>query len=475
MTSDRSSTASRPNVIVIITDDQGPWAMPHLMPELQMPHLDALRTESMEFTRAYCPSPVCSPARASMLTGRTPSAHGVHDWLIGTRHPQARPDLYLAGQPTTPEVLSRAGYRCGLSGKWHVGDSRLPAPGFDYWYAHRFGGGPYHDAPVWRGGEAVTQPGYLTDAITEHAVEFIGAQDDTTPFWLSVNYTAPHSPWIDDHPADLTEMYAGCDFASVPREEPHPWTAARTEFREAFADPLPHLVGYCAALSGVDRGIGLIRSALQTNGLADDTIIIFVSDNGFACGHHGIWGKGNGTSPLNFFDNSVRVPMLVHLPGGPRGVSDQPVTTRWMHRSICDLVGVDPDADRWGDRGTFTGALTGATVANEPVVVTAEYGQGRMITDGRFVYVHRSNGSDELYDHDRDPDERVNFVDDPATTAIRSDLRTALLDWFAAHERPGQSSFDRPVTGFGQVHPTARGRADDDTYAPPDRLGGTAP
>src|SRR5699024_894894 len=162
-----SSTSDRPNVVVVMTDDQGPWAMPNRMPELRMPHLQAMLDESLEFTHAYCASPVCSPARASITTGRPPSAHGGHDWLAGARHPDAHPDRYLAGQPTTAEVLAAGGYQCGLSGKWHVGDSRWPAPGMEYWYAHRFGGGPYFDAPVWRDGEPVDEPRYLTDAITD--------------------------------------------------------------------------------------------------------------------------------------------------------------------------------------------------------------------------------------------------------------------------------------------------------------------
>ncbi|MGD7706911.1 sulfatase-like hydrolase/transferase [Microlunatus sp. Y2014] len=459
---------------MIITDDQGPWAMPHLMPELHMPELDALRRDSIEFTRAYCPSPVCSPARASMLTGRTPSAHGVHDWLVGTRHPDVYPDLYLAGQPTTPEVLADAGYRCGLSGKWHVGDSRLPAPGFEYWYAHRYGGGPYHDAPIWLDGREATEPAYLSDAITDHAVEFL-SEPDPRPFWLSVNFTAPHTPWLDNHPADLLDLYTGCDFASVPRQPPHPWTAGRPEFRGAFADPVPNLAGYCAALSGVDRGLGRIRRTLDQHGLTDDTMIILVSDNGFSCGHHGIWGKGNGTSPLNFFDNSVRVPLVVHLPGGPVGVRDAPVSTRWVHRSVCQLTGVEPPTDQWGDSGSFVSALTtstppvGSSAVGSPdelVVVTAEYGQGRMITDGRYVYVHRSNGPDELYDHDRDPTEETNFVADPALATTGAELRIALLDWFNRHERAGQSAFEQPVSGFGQLQPTARGLGPAASYLP---------
>ena len=146
-----------------------------------MPRLDGFAADALQLTHFYCASPVCSPARASILTGRMPSAHGIHDWLVGGRSPDAFPDTYLDGQPTTPETLARAGYQCWMSGKWHVGDAQWPAPGFTGWYAHRYGGGPYVDAPVWRDGEAVSEGRYLTHAITEEALSFIRTGQPTGP------------------------------------------------------------------------------------------------------------------------------------------------------------------------------------------------------------------------------------------------------------------------------------------------------
>ncbi|MGY2747445.1 arylsulfatase A-like enzyme [Arthrobacter sp. UYCu723] len=310
---------SRPNFVVILTDDQGRWAMPHRMPELVMPHMERFLEESLELDRMYCASPVCSPSRASMMTGRMPSAHGVHDWLIGGRHPDAHPDRYLEGQPTTPEVLDDAGYQCAMSGKWHVGHSQEPAPGFEFWFAHRYGGGPYYGAPIWRDGQPATEPAYFTDAVAENALDFLATRDRRRPFYLQVNFTAPHDPWIDNHPQELVDLYADTDFPSVPREQPHPWVEPRkADFADAFADPHPHLAGYCASLTAVDRSLGRIRSLLQEEGVSGDTVVVSLSDNGFSCGHHGIWGKGNGTYPLNFWENSVRVPCVVHVPAAPR-------------------------------------------------------------------------------------------------------------------------------------------------------------
>ena len=271
------------------------------------------------------------------------------------------------------------------------------------------------------------------------------------------------------HPEEYVRLYDDTDFPSVPREEPHPWVEPReADFADAFADPHPHLAGYCASLTAVDEGLGRIRARLAELGLAEDTVVVYMSDNGFSCGHHGIWGKGNGTWPLNFWDNSVRVPFVVHVPDGVRGVSDELVPSVALHPTICELAGVVPPGDPWGAGESVAPLLRGeGGSGHEVVVVHAEYGGGRMVTDGRWKYVHRSAGPDELYDLVSDPDERENLVDDEGAAAERERLASELEGWFAAHERPGLGAFDRAVSGHGQVHPLTRGLADDRTFVEP--------
>ena len=276
----------------------------------------------------------------------------------------------------------------------------MPAPGFDYWYAHRYGGGPYVDAPIWRDGEATTEPEYFTEAVTERALDFLANRDDERPFYLQVNYTAPHDPWLTSHRSASPSLYNGCDFPSVPRDEPHPWVEPRHhDFAAAFADPAPHLTGYCASLTAVDEGLGRIRAALARHGLADDTVIVYTSDNGFSCGHHGIWGKGNGTWPLNMWDNSVRVPFVIHVPGGPTGSSDALVSATSLHPTLCELAGVLPPPDPLAAGPSIVPLLRGEQqVLPDVVVVLAEYGGARMVTDGRWKLVVRHEGPNELYD-----------------------------------------------------------------------------
>lgn len=462
----RVSGNARPNVIVIMTDDQGWWSMPNRMPELHMPNLDRLMADGLELTKFYCASPVCSPARASLLTGRIPSAHGVHDWIVGDRDPQSWPDEYLSGQPSTPEILDRAGYQCWMSGKWHLGDASRPAPGFSRWYAHRYGGGPYVNAPVWRDDEAVDERRYITHAITEEALGFIREREPETPFYLQVNYTAPHDPWLEGHPDEYTSLYQDSDFPSVPREPRHDWTLGSDAFDAAYRDPHPHLVGYCAALSAVDNGLGKILNLLEEEGLRDDTVVMFLSDNGFSCGQHGLWGKGNGTWPLNFWDSSVRVPMVASVPGGARGTSEALVSATALHATICELADVELPDDRWRASESIAPLLRGdSSDGAETVVVASEYGMGRMITDGRWVYVHRKDGPNELYDHEHDPGERSNLIDEPSCTERVSELHRSLIGWYSTRERAGMEGWEHPIRGYGQLHPVARGLPDDLTYA----------
>ncbi|MDU0968734.1 MAG: sulfatase-like hydrolase/transferase [Actinomycetaceae bacterium] len=472
------NSTARMNFLVILTDDQGPWATSEYTPELVTPTLDALSQQATTFDNFYCASPVCSPARASLLTGRMPSAHGVHDWLQGERHPAAREDVYLGGLENLPETLHHAGYTCGMSGKWHVGTSRFPAPGFDFWYAHRLGGGPYYGAPVWDAdGNKTEEPRYFTNAVADEACGFLDALppegEGAAPFYLQVNFTAPHDPWINNHPPELYDLYADCDFPSIPREDPHPWVAPRKrDFADAFADPTPYLQGYMAAISGVDRAVKQLLEHLDRTGRRDNTAIVYMADNGFSCGHHGIWGKGNGTYPMNFWENSVRVPFIVALPGQTeaRRVADHVSATSFF-ATICELAGITPPEDPLRAGASITGLVDGTRPGDgtDSVVVYDEYGGGRMIRVAEWKFVDRYDGPRELYNLENDPDERENLAGSGDYAALEQEMADRLHEWFAAHETALDSAWDRDVRGFGQIQPPRKGLPDDQTYVRSDR------
>ncbi|MGP9539215.1 sulfatase-like hydrolase/transferase [Brachybacterium sp. AOP43-C2-M15] len=474
----RRPDAPRPNVLLLVTDDQGAWALGSRMPELHSPTLDRLQREGTTLDRFFCASPVCSPARASLLTGRMPSAHGVHDWIrpeglarADSPRPPHDPDFLerAEGADSLGAMLSRSGYRCGMVGKWHVGSSDRPAAGYDYWWAHQLGGGPYVGAPIWahdastgrpvEPAEPTTEPEYLTDAITRQGLDFLRrAEDDPEkPFFLQVTWTAPHDPWFDgNHPQDMLDLYADTDFPSVPRGPAHPWFV-RESFPRAVADRHGALAGYCAAISGVDRSIETLLAHLEDRGLLDDTIVIFTSDNGFSCGHHGIWGKGNGTRPLNLWEPSITVPFIIRWPGRITAgtVDERPASAVDLFDTIAELTGATPREDPLRAGRSLVPRLLGEedAQADTPIVIHDEYGAHRMLRTERWKLVLRREGPTELYDLEADPLEEHDLSESPEHRTLLRDLTSELEAWFARYETAALSGWSSDVDGTGQTAP----------------------
>ncbi|AXK46283.1 sulfatase-like hydrolase/transferase [Brachybacterium saurashtrense] len=470
----------RPNVLLLVTDDQGAWALGSQMPELHTPALDRLQREGTTLDRFFCASPVCSPARASIATGRMPSAHGVHDWLspealarAESPRPPYSPDFLerADGADSLGAMFSRAGYRCGMVGKWHIGSSHTPAPGFEYWWAHQLGGGPYYGAPIWAhdaqtGRPAVPatpahEPEHLTEAITRQSLDALRRWDesgDQAPFFLQVNWTAPHDPWLDgNHPEELLALYDETDFPSVPRPSAHPWFRSEGMPRAA-SDRHGALAGYCAAVTGVDRSIAALLAALEVRGELENTIVLFTSDNGFACGHHGYWGKGNGTRPLNVWEPSIRVPFIARWPGriAAGAVESRPASAVDLYDTLAELTGATPRPDPLRAGRSLAPRLLGTESDEEaaaPIVIHDEYGALRMLRTERFKLVLRREGPTELYDLAEDPGEERNLADEPRHHGTREALRAQLEAWFARREDPALSGWRAEVDGLGQGAP----------------------
>lgn len=223
-----STDPEHPNILFVLSDDQGAWALGCAgNDEIHTPVLDRLAAEGTRLESFFCASPVCSPARASLMTGQVPSSHGVHDYLHGQDVGPMATD-YLEGQLLVTDVLADHGYRMGLSGKWHLGANERARRGFTHWYAHEGGGSAYHGAPMWRDGVREPAPGYLTDLLADDAAKFVRGQADQSvhddPFFLALNFTAPHSPWIGQHPPEVEALYTDCAFRTCPQQKPHPWT-----------------------------------------------------------------------------------------------------------------------------------------------------------------------------------------------------------------------------------------------------------
>ncbi len=469
----------KPNIVLILADDHGSWALGCAgNSEIRTPNLDRLAVSGMRFENFFCTSPVCSPARASILTGRIPSQHGVHDWIrAGNIDSDGDKAIeYLQGQMAYTDTLAKNGYVCGFSGKWHLGDSVRPQKGFSHWYLHAKGGGPYYNAPMIREGKLYEEEKYVTDAITEDALCFIEAQrDEERPFCLNVHYTAPHSPWDrENHPADIFDSYKDCPFASCPQELPHP---NRSRFTFDDSDPKQRhqvLSGYYAAVTAMDSCIGKLLDKLEALGLRENTLVVFMSDNGMNMGHHGIWGKGNGTYPMNMYDTAVKVPAIISRPGHvPQGRVGQHMLSQYdFMPTLLNYLGLEnPQAEKLPGV-SFAVLLRGGEIQeHEKIVVFDEYGPVRMIRSREWKYVHRyPDGPHELYDLKNDPGERENLIDDSVRRNIVNEMRQEMQEWFDKYADPKADGSREAVIGAGQLDLAGKGLAsysDDEGYLPP--------
>ena len=466
----------RPNILFILADDLAVWALRcYGNPEIRTPNIDALAEAGLRFTDFYCTSPVCSPSRASLLTGKMPSSHGVQDWVRGGNGITDRPISYLANHRAYTEILAEKGYTCAIVGKWHLGSSPMAQKGHLHWLVYPGGGGSYNNVTLYGNEGPINTRGYVSDVITDDAIAFMRKQvADDSRFHLSINFTAPHSPWVDQHPHDLVDSYADCPFASCPQETRHPWIEnhpIEMQNTEQNASPergqvtiRDQLQGYFAAVTAMDACVGRLVSELRSLGIEENTLVVFTSDNGFNCGHHGIWGKGNATFPQNMYDNSIKVPMIVAMPGivAPGAVTDEMLSGYDVMPTLLDMVGLGSEVPPGLPGRSFRGTLEGSMEPSEdrPVVVYDEFGPTRMIRTRQWKYVHRyPYGPHELFDLVNDKDERINLLEDQRVFAVgeqdrqvrAAEMRTELERWFDKYSIPRMDGRLQPVTGRGQL------------------------
>ncbi|MFO7899200.1 MAG: sulfatase-like hydrolase/transferase, partial [Planctomycetota bacterium] len=206
----------------------------------------------------------------------------------------------------------------------------------------------------------------------------------------------------------------------------------------------------------MDANVGRILDRLDELGRSADTLVVFTSDNGFSCGHHGFWGKGNGTFPLNMYENSVKVPFIVRHPGRvPAGrVTDAMMSQYDFMPTLLDHLGLPAVEDASLPGESFASVWAGETEdAREDVVVYDEYGPVRMIRTREWKYVHRfPYGPHELYHLAGDPDERTNLIAEDGHADVLAELRRRLHGWFAGYVTPMMDGSRFPVTGGGHKH-----------------------
>lgn len=418
----------RPNVVMFMTDDHGAWALgSYGCPEMNTPNIDRLAAGGARFTRAYACTPVCSPSRMTWLTGRIPSVHGVQDWLIPSDSFGARTRRWLEGHPAYSEVLAKNGYTLGMCGKWHMGDDERPQAGFTYWATVPGGGGPYKDPEFVKKGRRAVIPGYKTDIVGDCALEFL-EQVRGNPFFLLVPFYAPHTPF-NYQPEEYRQPYLKSRFYCFPDPPAHPWQNPGLKSHHANR---ASKLAYSALITGADRNVGRIVRKLEEMGVREDTLVIFTADQGWNAGHHGVWGKGNGTVPFNMYEESIRVPLIWNHPRRVRSGQVLPpmVSSYDFFPTILDYLGLSasPDPKRVGR--SYAAFLRGGKPRWQNRLYF-EFAYVRAVRTENLKYVERTKEwPAELYDLEADPGETRNLIDDPGYRKQRMALHTELSGWF---------------------------------------------
>ncbi len=334
-----ASAAPRPNIVLILADDLGWGHVGWQNPQVKTPHLDRLAQTGVQLNRHYV-APVCSPTRVALLTGRYWSRFGCNNALPS--EPDSTAVAMPPGTPTLSAALQAAGYRTALIGKWHLGASLESGPekfGFDYFYGLRVGGmtplshrwlGEGNSA-LWRNAKVVEESGHITDLLAREAVEWLG-KDSQRPFFLYLAFTSPH----------------------VPLSESDRWMGL---YRNAGVD-LSHQL-YWAAISHLDEAVGRVVAEVDRLGQRDNTMLIFLSDNGAPGQPNRMQVKRDLESYLavqlpgdnlpfrgkkgDVYEGGIRTPGLVCWPGKlPPGVCEIPLSvTDWMP-TLCQLAGCQP-------------------------------------------------------------------------------------------------------------------------------------
>ena len=436
----------RPNVVFIITDDQRWDALScEGHPHLKTPNLDRIAAEGARFRNAFVTCSLCSPSRASFLSGLYPHAHGVLDNFTD----------YPADLPSFPRRLHKAGYATAYIGKWHMGEEKDdPRPGFDYWASHK-GQGQYYDTEFNINGQRQKLEGYYTHRVTDLAVDWLRRQGER-PFLLILGHKAPHTPFTPEkkylHLLDHANFpYPATAFAL---EDKPKWIQERLTtwhgiygplfgFRANFPDTRPEGVAeftafvrsYLATIKSVDDSTGRIYQALKEIGQLDNTLLVFASDNGFLLGEHGMTDKRTMHEP------SIRIPLLVRYPPlvKPGTVIEQMVLNIDLAPSVLDICGVAGLGQVHGQsfkrllEGKTGGWRTSWHYAYNYEKQFPYTPNVRGVRTEQWKYIHYPHGDGkpdrhkaELYNLREDPGETKNLIDDPRYAAVVEELKAEL-------------------------------------------------
>ncbi len=435
-----AATAERPNILIIMSDEHGPmFSGAYGHPIVRTPRMDALASEGVLFSRAYCNTPLCAPSRASFMTGRYP--HHTGAWDNGT--------ALSSDSVTWAHLLRAAGYDAVLAGKQHfIGPDHLH--GFRAQLARDLHA--EHDHPIFDWAEGVREaqvpwpalaqagPGITTEIETDDAVEAAALAylrdpaRGTQPWAMQVGFIAPHFPLVV--PQRFWEQYPpeSVDLPVIPPghlEGQHPvYQRMRRMFGmgAAVSDDLTRRgrAGYYGLIAYLDEKIGRLLDTLDETGQRNNTLVIYTSDHGEMAGEHGMWRKSN------FYEQSVRVPLVLRWPGHlpERQRVNGVVSLVDVVATLLDATGVAPVAPLDGDSLLPLARGERSEWKDEAFAEYLAHGVARpmaMLRRGRFKLNYSLDDAPELYDLGSDPGEFHDLADDSAYASVREELRARLL------------------------------------------------
>jgi len=462
----QAGKGKRPNIIYIMTDDHASHALSCYGSKInKTPNLDRIANEGMRFDNSFCTNSICAPCRAVVLTGKYSHINGVTD----------NRKKFDGSQQTFPKLLQEAGYKTAMIGKWHL---KTDPTGFDYWNVLP-GQGAYYNPAMIEMGQRKKYTGYVTDIITDHALKWLKSLEPGEQFCLMYHHKAPHRRWepgpehltmyddvkipepdnlFDDYSnrgraakeQDMTiaETMTARDLKLTPpnnltEDQLKRWNAAYGPKNEAFRKAdlkgkelvrwkyQRYIKDYLRCIASVDDNVGRLLDYLDESGLAENTVVVYTSDQGFYLGEHGWFDK------RFMYEESLRMPLMVRCPKHikPGSVNDDIVLNLDFAPTFLNIAGTPVPADMQGE--SLVPILLGNTPDDwrtsmyyhyyeYPAVHSVKRHYG--VRTNRYKLIHFYHDIDEweLYDLEKDPSEMKNVYGDPAYADIVKELKAEL-------------------------------------------------
>jgi arylsulfatase A-like enzyme len=459
--------AERPNILFIMTDDHAAHAISAYGSKVnETPHMDRLAREGMRFDRCYAVNSICTPSRATILTGKYSHLNGTPVF-----------NRFDGSQPTVAKMLQAAGYHTGMIGKWHLGSDPT---GFDYWNILP-GQGRYENPILYDQDGARVYAGYATDVITDLAIGFLRDRPKDKPFFLMCHHKAPHRAWTPDakhkamfanrkipEPDNLRDDYAGRtdalreqqqsvfkdltrrDLKLVPppgltQQESNQWMGVKPSFAEVVIEGKKkvlegeelnawkyqrYMQDYLACIQSVDDNVGRLLDWLDASGLSKNTVVIYTSDQGFFLGDHGLFDK------RFMYQESIKMPFLVRWPGmiAPGSSQGAIAINCDFAPTFLEMAGLPTPADMQGR--SMVPLLKGARPADwrtgmyyryyhDPGDHNTRAHYGIATETHKLIHFWKSDQW-ELYDLVKDPTEMHNLYAEPAAATLVAQLKEQL-------------------------------------------------